>query len=205
MSDQRPEPTRTGGSVGGLSRRRALRLCGVAGVAALAGCTEDVGEELPANTKWPVSELKPALPVTERTDVLEERIEAMAEREIDDVDAFADAFEEYALEVESVEETEDVLTIEYVNTKLYEEGNLHDIGPIAGAYAALVDAGHGSDVLGITILDAAPASFGSASIDGAWAQRYNEDELTAKEYGELVAGTVESKRHPPEVGVSPDE
>ncbi|WP_233710621.1 hypothetical protein [Natronococcus pandeyae] len=171
----------------------------------LAGCTEDVGEELPPNREWPVAELKPELPVEEKTDVLEERIEAMADAEITDEDEFAGAFGEYALEVESVEREQDVLAIEYVNTELYEEGNLHDIAPIAGGFAALLDSGYDVFALSITVLDAAPASFGSASIDAEWAEAYNEGELTAKEYGELVAGTVESKRHPPEVGISPDE
>lgn len=187
------------------TRRRLLQLSGVAGLFLLSGCIEDIGEEFPANTKWPTAELKPELPVKERTAVLEERIEEMADAEITDEDEFAAAFDDYALEVESVEREQDVLSIEYVNTKLYSEGNLHDIGPIAGAFAALLDDGYDVFALGITVLDAAPASFGSASVEAEWAEAYNAGDLSAKEYGELVATTVESKRHPPEVGVSPRE
>lgn len=187
------------------SRRSVLRFGSVGTLALLAGCTEDVGEELPPNAKWPVSEVTPELPVRERADLLEERIEALAGAEIDDVEGFTAAFDGYALEVESVAEESDVLTIEYVNTKIYEEGNLHDLAPIAGAYAALVESGYDAVALSITILDAAPASFGSASIETEWAEAYNGGEFTAAEYGELVATTVESKRHPPEVGVTPDE
>lgn len=186
-----------------LNRRRLLQLGGLGGMLLLSGCTEDVGEELPPNREWPVAELKPKLPVEEQSEVLEERIEAMADAEITDEDEFAGAFDDYALEVESVEREREILTIEYVNAEPYAEGNLHDIGPIAGAFAALLESGYDAIALGITVLDAAPASFGSASIDAEWAEEYNNGELTAKEYGELVAGTVESKRHPPEVGISP--
>ena len=198
-------PSAADGETGTPTRRRLLQLSGVAGLFLLSGCTEDVGEEFPENTKWPTAELKPELPVTERTDVLEERIEELSEEEITDEDEFAAAFDDYALEVESVEYEQEVLSIEYVNTKLYSEGNLHDIAPIAGAFASLVDSGYDVVGLGITVLDAAPASFGSASIEAEWAEAYNAGEFSAKEYGELVATTVESKRHPPEVGVSPRE
>ncbi|MFP9192947.1 hypothetical protein [Natronosalvus vescus] len=188
-----------------ISRRGALRLGGLASAALLAGCTEEVGQELPPNTKWPTTDLSPELPVRERTDILAERIEEMADEDIDDVEAFAAAFDEYALEVEAVEQVSDVLSIEYVNTLLYEEGNLHDVAPIAGAYAALIENGNDFAALAITILDAAPASFGSATVETDWAARFNAGDLSAAEYGELVATTVESKRHPPEVGVSPEE
>lgn len=205
MTQGRAESNETAPRSALVSRRRLLQAGGLTGLVALSGCTEDVGEEFPPNTKWPTAELTPELPVEEQTDVLEERIETMADASITDEDEFAAAFDEYALEVEAVEREQDVLTIEYINTELYAEGNLHDIAPIAGAFAALLDNGYDAFALGITILDAAPASFGSVSIDGDWAVAYADGDLSAAEYGELVMTTVESKRHPPEVGVSPRE
>ncbi|APW99939.1 hypothetical protein CHINAEXTREME_20155 [Halobiforma lacisalsi AJ5] len=187
------------------TRRQLLRWGSVGGLWLLAGCTEDVGEEFPSNRKWPVSELTPSLPVRERTEVLEERIEAVADETITDEEEFADAFDDYALEIESVDRSQDVLEVEYVNTRLYAEGNLHDIGPIAGAFAALVDSGYDAVTLGITILDGAPASYGSAEVHADWAHRYNDGDLSAAEYGELVTTTLESKRDSPSVEVSPDE
>lgn len=200
-----PEPPTSEGEGTTPTRRQLLRWGAVGGLTLLSGCTEDVGEELPHNRKWPTSDLSPELPVQEQTQVLEDRIEEFADADIADEEEFADAFDDYALEVESVEFEQDVLTIEYINTKLYAEGNLHDVGPIAGAFATLLESGFDAVALGITILDAAPASFGSAEIDAAWARRYNEGGFSAAEYGELVKGTIESKRHPPEVGISPDE
>ncbi|WP_121742875.1 hypothetical protein [Natronorubrum halophilum] len=200
-----PGPSPASGKAETSTRRRLLRMSGVVGLFLLSGCTEDVGEELPKNTKWPSAALKPELPVTERTDVLEERIEALADAEITDEDEFGATFDDYALEVEAVEREQNVLSIEYVNAKQYSEGNLHDIAPIAGAFAALLDSGYDVLGLGITVLDGAPASFGSASIEAEWAEAYNDGGLSAKEYGELVATTVESTRRPPEVGVSPRE
>ncbi|WP_049929054.1 hypothetical protein [Halopiger goleimassiliensis] len=187
------------------SRRRMLRWSALGGLALLSGCTRDVGEELPPNLEWPIADLTPELPVQERTDVLEAGIEELASRTITDEAEFAAAIEDYSLEVESVEYERDVLTIEYVNTNVYEEGNVHDVGPIAGAFAALLDSGYEAVALGITILDAAPSSYGAAEVDAAWAYQYNDGVLSAKEYGELVAGTIESDRHEPHVAVEPDE
>lgn len=187
-----------------ISRRRLLgTVCGTAALG-LAGCTKEIGEEFPPNRKSPVAEFVPTLPVKEQKEVVAEGIEEMADAEIRDEEEFANTFEDYALEVDSVDRTAEVLTIEYINTKLYEEGNLHDIGPIAGAYAALIEGGYDSQILGITILDAAPASFGSATIDTKWVERYHKGEYSSKEFGEMVIETIQSKRHPPEVGVSPD-
>ncbi|NKE34740.1 hypothetical protein GWG54_02705 [Natronococcus sp. JC468] len=196
-SEETGRPTRT--------RRRLLRVGGAVGVALLSGCTADVGEQLPPNRKQPTSELTPELPVRERTTLLEERIEAFDGATIEDEDGFAAAFDDDALEVESVERSQEVLTIEYVNTESYAEGDLHDVGAIAGAFAALLESRYDAVALGITILDDAPSAFGAAEIDADWARRYNEGDLSAAEYGELVAGTVETARQPPEVNASPGE
>lgn len=187
------------------SRRNLLRLGGVAVATALAGCTEDIGEEFPPNTHWPAAELVPSLPVREQTEVLADGIEALSTAQIPDEATFETTVEEYGLSVEAIERTREVLTVDYVNNDRYASGTLHDVGLIAGAYAALIAAGYDSVALGITILDPAPASFGSASIETEWTRQYNEGRLSAAEYGELVATTIESMRRPPDVGVSPDE
>lgn len=188
------------------TRRRVLvrgGLC-LAGVASLTGCVEEIGEEFPPNTETPVSELTPELPVTEKTDVLEEGITALDGEEIDDPSAFVAAIEEYGIEVEGAEEEFSALTIEFISSRQVDAGKLHGIAPIAGAYAALVNSGYESEFLEITILDPDSSSFGAAEIDTELAEQYNVGELTAKEYGELVAGTIESGRHPPDVGATPE-
>lgn len=187
-----------------LSRRRLLQVGAVGGLGLSSGCTADIGEEFPPNRKWPTAELTPSLPIEERTDVLAERIEAMADAEITDEDAFAAAFDGYELAVESVERERDVLTIEYVSTERRDEGTLHHVALVAGGYAALIGSGYDAEALEITVLDGAPASFGSATVETPWADRYNAEELTAAEYGELVASTIESSRYSSEVEVSPD-
>lgn len=188
------------------TRRRILVRGGLslAGVASLSGCIEEIGEEFPPNTKTPASELTPELPVTEKTDVMEDGITALDGEEIDDPEAFRSVIEEYGIEVEHVEEEVGALTIEFISSRRVEEGKLHGIGPIAGAYAALIDSGYEAEFLEITILDPESSSFGAAEIDTELTRRYNAGELTVKEYGELVAGTIESKRHPPDVGATPD-
>lgn len=187
------------------TRRRFLQVSAVATLAVSAGCIEEMGREFPKNKKWPISEYTPALPVQERTAVLEERIVGLSDTEITDPAGLATTLEEYELSVESVERKRDVLTLEYVNTDRRNEGNVHDIALIAGGYAALVDAGYDTAALGATILDDAPASYGSATVETAWARKYNHGTLTAAEYGELVVGTIKSQRYEPSVDVSPDE
>ena len=194
-------PDRTGRT----TRRRLLQAGAIAATVGLAGCIEEMGREFPENEEWPVAELVPELPVRERTEIVEERISELATADIADPDDLVSTLDEYDLAVEKVERVRDVLTVEYVNTDRYDEGNLHDVGLLAGGYAALVDNGYDAAAFGVTILDDAPASFGSAEIETPWAEAYNAGELTAAEYGELVAGTIESQRYDPEVEVNPEE
>lgn len=192
------------GSDRSLSRRRLLGLAGAAAGTALAGCTEDVGEEFPPNTETPVSTWLPDLPVRKPMDVVADGIEATADADVADEDDLATALEDHSLEIHAVERTADVLTVEYVSGELYEEGILHGVGPIAGAYAALVGAGEGSELLEITILDTAPESFGTAEVEATWAERFDRGSYSVDEYAELVVAGIESRRHPPEVEASPE-
>jgi hypothetical protein len=187
------------------SRRSVLRgALALAGIGSLSGCVDEVGEELPPNTKTPVSELVPELPVRERIEVLEEGITALADEEIDDLEGLTTALEDHGVDVERVAEELEVVTVEFVSSRRIDAGKLHGVGPIAGAFAALIGSGFETTALEVTILDPASTSFGAATAETAWAERYNAGDLTAKEYGELVADTIESKRHPPDVGATPD-
>ncbi|QCW03783.1 hypothetical protein [Natrinema pallidum] len=189
----------------GSTRRRFLRAGAVAVTVALTGCIEEMGTEFPANTEWPVSAYVPPLPVAERRAIFEERIPALAAADITTPDGLASTLAEFDMAVGSVARERDVLTLEYVNTDRYDEGNAHDIALIAGGYAALVNAGYDTVALGATILDDAPASYGSATVETEHAAAYNAGELTAAEYGELVVSTIESQRSEPAVDVSPEE
>ncbi|MFC6904111.1 hypothetical protein [Halalkalicoccus tibetensis] len=194
--DERPVPRRA------LLARGAGALAAVCG---LSGCVEEVGEQFPPNRRWPTSEYAPDLPVGGRSAVVEEGIEAFASETIEDESGFEGALESHGVAVESVERKLSALTIEYETTDLGEGGKLHDVGPIAGAYAALVRSGYDAAFLEVTILDTESSSFGAAEVDTEWARKYVAGEYTVGEYGELVAGTVESQRHPPDVGATPEE
>ena len=186
------------------SRRGLLRAAGTAGAFLLAGCTEDVGEELPPNHEWPVSEHVPELPVEERSATMADRIEEAAGADVEEPEDIPEAVSN-GLSIESVEEERDVLHVEYVSSDRYGTGDLHHVASLAGAYAALVEADHDGVAMSVSILDDAPESYGHATVETAWAEEYNAAELTAKEYAEHVAGTVETTREAPEVGVSPGE
>lgn len=190
-----------------VTRRRLLRRGGVglAGAVTLAGCTEEIGEELPPSDEEPLSERIPELPVTERTEVLEKGIVAFEGVDVPDMETFEEELVEYGLAIESVEEELEVLTVEYVEQGRRDAGVLDNLGPIAGAYASLLEADFESEAAEITVLDPDSTTFGAAEIETPIAEEYNRDELTAKEYGELVAGTIETRRLSPDVEPQPNE
>lgn len=182
-----------------VSRRRVLRRGGAAlvGTIALAGCTEDVGEELPANKHWPSADLVPDLPVRERTELLETGIEASSDADIAGVEAFVTVLEEREIEFRSVAEEDDLLKVEYRESDIERRGILEVIAVVAGAYAALVSGEFDGRALEMVVSEADGSTIGVAEIETRWATAYNSGALSAAEYGELVAGTIESKRSPP--------
>lgn len=193
-----------GGSARSRTRRGLLRGAGAAGAFLLAGCTEDVGKEFPPNHEWPVSEHLPELPVEERSTMMADRIEETADSDVEEPGDIEGVLPD-DLSVETVEEERDVLHVEYRSAERRASGIVHHVGSLAGAYASLVESGYDAVALSIAVLDDAPSSYGVATVETPWAEEYNAGELTAEEYGEHVSGTIESKRHSPEVGISPDE
>lgn len=185
------------------SRRGLLRAGGLAATALLAGCTQDVGEELPPNRERPVSSLLPDLPVEQRVDAMAARIESTATAEVGSLEELAGLLRERQLDVHAVEVHRDVLVVEYRAAPDPETGHVHDVGTVVGAYTALVASGHRSAALEVTILDDAPSSYGVAEAERGWADDYLAGVLAASEYAEHVAGTVESSRHDPDVEVEP--
>ncbi|WP_049923710.1 hypothetical protein [Halopiger djelfimassiliensis] len=194
-------------SVRETSRRTVLLRGGAAiGTAlALAGCTEDVGEELPPNEHWPIAELVPDLPVRQRSDVIEARIDDLSSAEIRNVDEFVVALEARDLEFESVSEVADQLHLEYVDPDLQDRGTLAVAGTVAGAYAALINAGFEARALELVFFEADGSTIGLVEVATEWATEFLEGRLSTGEYGELVAGSIESRREPPEPDVAPDE
>lgn len=186
------------------TRRRVLRAIGAAGVFLSPGCTEDVGRELPPNKVWSVSGYVPELPVEERIAVMADRIEDAAEADVAeprDIPAAVPA----GFEVEAIERERDVLRLAYASSDRHAVGDLHHVASLAGAYASLVDSGYDATAMSIAILDDAPSSYGVATVETSWAEGYVGGELDASEYAEHVARTVESKRHSPDVDISPGE
>lgn len=185
-----------------LLRRGALAL---AGAVALAGCTEDVGEELPGNEHRPVADLVPDLPVRERSDVLEDGIEALADADVAGVGDFLMVLEERGVEFEAVEEVVELLHLEYRASALERRGTLDVVAAVAGAFAALVAGGFEGRGLELVFAEADGSTVGVLEVATEWASDYNAGELSTGEYGELVEGSIESRRDPPEHDVAPDE
>ena len=185
------------------SRRTLLRWGAVLGLSTLAGCTEEIGREFPPNKKAPLSEIVPEIPVKKRTTVLEMGITGLDTEAITTEEEFTTTLEAAGIEIESLSKTYDVLKLEYTTQRSQDEGVLHELGPIAGAYAALVDAGYTATALDVTIAHTDSSTVGFVEVSTENAARYNAGEYSAAEYGELVASSIKSKRNPPRVKTGP--
>lgn len=194
-----------------MDRRVFLKRGGtsVAALAALAGCTEETLEE--TETKPPfieVDEEDIELPTSQRADVVEEGVLQAEEADIEDLDDFEGYLEEQDILLEELVEEEKiieekldvkeedvevveeephgeglVLELEYVQPDVVESGMLHSIGLIAGGYASLVEAGYDAEKLEATVLDENHQPFGSFEVLTSWAEEYNEDITSTREYG----------------------
>lgn len=190
-----------------ISRRTGL-VRGTSAIAAalsVAGCTDDVGEELPPNERWPIATYIPDLPVRQRHTMLESAIESMADEPIDDLTSFEGALADRGVEFVTAELSELLLELEYVEAGTERGRTLRVIGLITGAYTALAGAGVESDALELTIVVPGHATIGVAEVAGEWATAYNDGRLSAANLGELVTTTIETNRTPPSLDVAPDE
>lgn len=172
---------------------------------ALAGCTQDVGEELPPNEHWPTAEHVPELPVHRRKDVLKAGLEELSKANIDGIESFAAVLQDRNLKLESVEEVAQKLSVEYVETALETKGTFEITGLVAGAFTALIDAGFETKGLELVFFEPEGSVIGVVEVATEWAVAFNRGDLSAGEFGELIAGTVESRRVPPERDIAPDK
>lgn len=89
--------------------------------------------------------------------------------------------------------TAPIIELEYVLEERAEEGAVHTLGLVAGGYAALLEAGHGSELLEATVLNPSHEPFGSYDIERTWAEEYNAGEISAAEYGDEVLTTMQTE------------
>lgn len=162
---------------------------------ALAGCTRDVGEELPPNRRQPTSEVRPSLPVPERHDVLVTGIETTAGESIEDLDALAEVLATQDVDVIRADEDRTLLRLA-VTGRAVARGNYHAVGPVAGAFPTSLEAVDGIAGLHLAIRPTEGSSIGVATIGKPLARRYRSGGHTVHEYAELVADTVRTEGTP---------
>lgn len=184
-----------------MHRRHLLRRAGLAtaGVAALAGCTDanlKQAEAQPPLLEDLLHEEELDLPVSQKFEKVAAGVEAAADADVESVDDFEAFLDERGISVESVDELlvegESHLALEFEESG--EGGVLEPVGVVAGAYAALVEAGHDSEALEATLRDPAGRTFGEFEVVRDWAERYADGEVSAAKYGGLVLDTLESSR-----------
>lgn len=181
-----------------MHRRHLLRRGAAAlSVGFLAGCAEkaDSGAQTPtaAKKQTPAHGNLPSLPVEERWGVAERAIEAAAEADVADVDAFEAAVADGGPSVEKLTEHGKKLELEATPSAAPDRGVVADVGHVAGAYAALLRSDDSFERVSVTLLDERKAPFGSFQAVTTWGQKYVDGEWSAKEYGEAVLGTLKTK------------
>lgn len=182
-----------------MNRREFLARSGVLlGVAALSGCTEETlveAEREPVPFR-DVEQEEFDLPVEQRLAVAEAAIERAEGEEFADLEEFESYLAEADIDVESLSEEEKdgkpIVSLESVFEQSSERGFIHNLGIVAGGYAALIAGGHESEKLESSLFDSDKQLFGEYEIRHPWAVEYNEDELTAREYAHEIIVTAES-------------
>lgn len=179
-------------------REFLLRGGALAAFGALSGCTahrlEEAEREPPAVSDVAYEEVD--LPARQPLAVAGAAIERTATADVADPSDLEALLGDEGLDVHDLsEETEDgepILALEYAPGATADEGLMSHLGLVAGGYAALVAAGHDSEKLDATILDAADEAYGEYEVRRHWAEAYDADELTAREFAHEVAVTVET-------------
>jgi hypothetical protein len=177
-------------------RRRAL-LAAVAGSgAALAGCAESAGPsptETPPDVKaqTPVSGSVPDLPSREVKTIVGKRIEAAPDA-VPDVDAFEAALVERDVDVRELSEKDDFVSLHHAVEAFTAAGVADPLGVVAGVYAAYVPEVDDPTPLSAAVEHAGETA-GEYAIATTWAEEYDSGAITAKEYGEMVLGTLKTK------------
>lgn len=180
-----------------MDRRTCLKLCaGVGAAIGPAGCTEATLESAKEQPPWAdplVDESEFDLPVTTEFDHVAEGIERSDGEEFAEPAEFEGFLDGAGLPVETVEEAEagagTILELEYVAERIYEGGNAHSLGLVAGGYAALVRGDWDGDELSATMLDSDGVRFGEFEVLTPWAEDYNDGAISAPVYGGEVVHT----------------
>lgn len=181
-------------------RRRALLARGGAlGCSlALAGCTTDALRD--AQRPPPLFEgagLESVdLPVTQPLGVAEAGIERTATAEIDSPDALAAVLRDRGLDVLDLTAAGDgevsLVSLQYRAQGATRQGLMHQLGDVAGGYAALAAAEQAGERLTATVFDRSDEAFGAYEIRRPWAEAYLDGETTAREYADEIGITVET-------------
>lgn len=186
---------------------------GTATLTLLVGCTDRALQEAerePAFVDGPVAEEEVDLPVDQKLGIAADGIRRAEDVEIGSVDALGAYLEGEGLAVESLEETtteyddeevepevgveehEPVVALEYAVEASSDPGLAHHLGLVAGGYAVLIAAGHGSRKLDASVLEPGGALFGEYEVRTSWAEAYDAGERTPREYAVEVFETAES-------------
>lgn len=174
-----------------MNRRTVLRNgVAVGTLVALAGCTNRTLEEGKSQAE-PFDELyhheEIDLPVEQKFGHVEEGVRLAEDAAVETPEEFEAYLGERGLAVEGVSEFvrdgDTILSLEYTGDDERERGRALELGIVAGAYAAFVDAGYDGEELDVTLLAPDGEEFGEFAVTTSAAEHYNEGRTSAATYG----------------------
>lgn len=86
----------------------------------------------------------------------------------------------------------DTVTLEYVTNATDESAALQEMGMISGGYAGLMSGGWNTEGMNVTVVSSAGEPISTFHVESSWAEQYNNEEISATEYIQLVRGTSET-------------
>ncbi|WP_162993834.1 hypothetical protein [Halalkalicoccus subterraneus] len=110
-----------------------------------------------------------------------------------DVTAFEESLRDEGIDVSSVEQEGDTLSLGYETSRTDEEVVEAEGAIVAGSYADLTGEGYGSERLEATIYHATTGErIADYHIESEWAEQYNDGEISSAEYEERVTATIDT-------------
>lgn len=134
--------------------------------------------------------------VDETEDALEEEETDEEDMEFSDDDyltLFEATIEQQGLDLESVEEEDGTLVVEYTSYAQDEPELAGEMGTFSGAYSGLVGEGYTNDRMEVTILNVHGETAATFHVEYDWAEAHANDEITNEELGERVFMTLEAE------------
>lgn len=171
----------------------------VGSLVALGSCTEQTLKEGKSQPEL-LGELyhyeEVNLPVRQKLELVEEGVRRADGTDISTPEEFTAYLKNQGFIIEAVSEDvtggETILSLEYTVDEEGDQGQALEVGIVAGAYAALVEAEYDGEELSASLFEPNGRAFGEFTVGTTAAEEYNEGTTTAATYGKEAMMELQS-------------